>query len=117
MKTKRLYPMFAVLLLMTAGAALAGEMPVQTQVTAPDPAAMALEVPAEPDPGVQLAPGAEIPEWLRDIDPKVTLSKAGGTYSWGGCQCYTNCSSRYSCICSHDGCCSGCCSAAFGALC
>jgi hypothetical protein len=121
MKTKRLFPMVAVLFLMTAGAAWAGEVPLQTAVPAlnqpADPAGAALEVPAEPADGAQITTETEIPEWLRSIDPAAPQSKAGGFYSWGGCECYTNCSSRYSCPCSHLSCCSGCCSAAYGALC
>jgi hypothetical protein len=116
MKTKRLYPMLAVLLLLSASAAWAGEVPLQEAVPALDPAAAAL-APAAPDCGAQVTTGAEIPEWLRNIDPAVTQSKAGGFYSWGGCQCYTNCSSRYSCPCSDAGCCSTCCFNAYGALC
>ena len=113
MKSK-LIVLLSVLMLAVCGAAFAGEEPL---IPAVDPAlSEAGQTPPEPGCGDPEALPAELFQNSTPAAPPEPVWKAGGTYTYGGCQCYTNCVST-SCFCSADYCCSSCCQAARAALC
>lgn len=114
MKSK-LIVLLSVLLMVLAGAAFAGEEPPIPTIS---PAlSEAGQTPPEPGCGVQETLPAELFQTSTPAVPPEPAWKAGGTYSYGGCQCHTNCVAS-GCFCSvGSSCCNDCCRAAKAALC
>lgn len=110
--TKRLV-MFSALFLWMVGAAWAGGAPAAQEPALPPE----LTAPAsQPDCQATAALPLDLSQNLSPATPQKARPKAGGTWTYGGCQCYTNCSSA-GCICSDDWCCSACCADAKRNLC
>ena len=111
MKKRLCLPIFVLALLIT-GTLWAADAPA----TRESPSQPAAEM-VSPEPGCGTAMlSDELFQNFTPATPPAPQPKAGGTWTYGGCQCYTNCTAAQ-CICSHLSCCSACCADAKRNLC